>query len=194
MRRAGVRGGHVVLPLLQAAVVEPGWTDDTTFLAGYGVAQALPGPLFTFAACLGALVDPVPRGTIHAGVALVGIFVPGLPILVGALPFWETLRARPAAQAALRGGNAAVVGILSAALYNPVWVSAVVSPYNFAIVAAGFTLTDGLENAANRRGYIRCTACNSPVAATDSCRKKRYRTSLRTALAKINEAWFDGAI
>ncbi|WP_307087802.1 chromate efflux transporter [Sphingomonas faeni] len=133
-------GGHVVLPLLQAAVVEPGWTDDTTFLAGYGVAQALPGPLFTFAAYLGALVAPIPRGMIGAGVALVGIFLPGLLILVGALPFWETLRARPAAQAALHGVNAAVVGILGAALYNPVWVSAVVSPYDFAIVAASFIL------------------------------------------------------
>lgn len=129
-----------MLPLLQAAVVELGWIDDATFLAGYGVAQALPGPLFTFAAYLGGLVAPVPRGMIGAGVALVAIFVPDLLILVGALPFWETLRSRPAAQAALRGVNAAVVGILGAALHNPVWVSAVVSPYDFAIVAAGFIL------------------------------------------------------
>jgi chromate transporter len=133
-------GGHVVLPLLQAAIVEPGWTDDATFLAGYGVAQALPGPLFSFAAYLGALVVSVPGGMIGAGVALVGIFLPGLLILVGALPFWEALRARPAAKAALHGVNAAVVGILGAALYNPVWVSAVISPYDFAIAAAGFIL------------------------------------------------------
>ncbi len=133
-------GGHVVLPLLQAAVVEPGWTDDATFLAGYGVAQAVPGPLFTFAAYLGAVVAPVPRGIWGAAVALVAIFFPGLLILLGALPFWDALRARPAAQAALRGVNAAVVGILAAALYNPVWVSAVVSPYDFAIAAAGFVL------------------------------------------------------
>jgi len=133
-------GGHVVLPLLQAAIVEPGWTDDATFLAGYGLAQALPGPLFSFAAYLGALVVSVPGGMIGAGVALVGIFLPGLLILVGALPFWEALRARPAARAALHGVNAAVVGILGAALYNPVWVSAVISPYDFAIAAAGFIL------------------------------------------------------
>ncbi|MCK8458423.1 chromate efflux transporter [Sphingomonas faeni] len=133
-------GGHVVLPLLQAAVVEPGWTDDATFLAGYGVAQAVPGPLFTFAAYLGAVIAPVPRGILGAAVALVAIFLPGLLILIGALPFWDALRARPAAQAALRGVNAAVVGILAAALYNPVWVSAVVGPYDFAIAAAGFGL------------------------------------------------------
>jgi len=133
-------GGHVVLPLLQTAIVEPGWTDDATFLAGYGLAQALPGPLFSFAAYLGALVVSVPGGMIGAGVALVGIFLPGLLILVGALPFWEALRARPAAKAALHGVNAAVVGILGAALYNPVWVSAVISPYDFAIAVAGFIL------------------------------------------------------
>ena len=133
-------GGHVVLPLLQAAVVAPGWTDDATFLAGYGVAQAMPGPLFTFAAYLGAVVAPVPRGILGAAVALVAIFLPGLLILLGALPFWDALRARPAAQAALRGVNAAVVGVLAAALYDPVWISAVVSPYDFAIAAVGFVL------------------------------------------------------
>lgn len=133
-------GGHVVLPLLQTAIVEPSWTDDATFLAGYGVAQALPGPLFAFAAYLGALVVSVPGGMIGAGIALIGIFLPGLLILVGALPYWEALRARPAARAALHGVNAAVVGILGAALYNPVWVSAVISPYDFAIAAAGFIL------------------------------------------------------
>lgn len=133
-------GGHVVLPLLQTAVVDPGWTNEATFLAGYGVAQAVPGPLFTFAAYLGAVVGPAPHGLTGATLALVGIFVPGLLILVGALPFWDALRARPAAQAALRGVNAAVVGILAAALYNPVWVTAVLTPYDFAIVAIGFIL------------------------------------------------------
>lgn len=133
-------GGHVVLPLLQAAVVEPGWTSDATFLAGYGVAQAVPGPLFTFAAYLGAVVGGAPRGLLGGGVALVGIFLPGLLILVGALPFWNALRTRPSPQAALRGVNAAVVGVLGAALYDPVWIGAVVSPFDFVVAAAGFIL------------------------------------------------------
>lgn len=133
-------GGHVVLPLLQTAVVEPGWTDDATFLAGYGVAQAVPGPLFTFAAYLGAVVHPAPQGIVGAGVALAGIFLPGMLILMGVLPFWDALRGRPLAQAALRGVNAAVVGILGAALYDPVWASAVLGPYDFAVVALGFAL------------------------------------------------------
>lgn len=133
-------GGHVVLPLLQTAVVGPGWTNDATFLVGYGVAQAVPGPLFSFAAYLGAVVAPAPHGVAGAAVALAAIFLPGLLILVGALPFWDALRARPAAQAALRGVNAAVVGILAAALYNPVWISAVLTPYDFAVAAIGFTL------------------------------------------------------
>lgn len=133
-------GGHVVLPLLQTAVVEPDWTNDATFLAGYGVAQAVPGPLFTFAAYLGAVVGPAPRGIVGAGVALAGVFLPGMLILIGVLPFWDALRGRSMAQAALRGVNAAVVGILGAALYDPVWVSAVQGPYDFAVAAAGFVL------------------------------------------------------
>jgi len=121
-------------------VVEPDWTNDATFLAGYGVAQAVPGPLFTFAAYLGAVVGPAPRGIVGAGVALAGVFLPGMLILIGVLPFWDALRGRSMAQAALRGVNAAVVGILGAALYDPVWVSAVQGPYDFAVAAAGFVL------------------------------------------------------
>ena len=133
-------GGHVVLPLLQSAVVGPGWTSDAAFLAGYGAAQAVPGPLFSFAAYLGAVVGPAPNGVAGAVVALAGIFLPGFLILIGALPFWDTLRGRPAVQAGLRGVNAAVVGILAAALYNPVWVSAVLNPYDFAAAVIGFIL------------------------------------------------------
>jgi len=133
-------GGHVVLPLLQDAVVAPGWVTDGTFLTGYGAAQAVPGPLFTFAAYLGAVAGPVPGGIWGAMIALVGIFVPGILALLGALPFWHTLRAHPAAQAAMHGTNAAVVGLLGAALYNPVWTSAVHTPAEFAVAATGFVL------------------------------------------------------
>jgi chromate transporter len=128
-------GGHVVLPLLQAAVVAPGWVSGGAFMAGYGAAQAVPGPLFTFAAYLGAIAGHSVAG---AAVALVGVFLPGLLLVYGCLPFWDRLRTRPAAQAAMRGANAAVVGILAAALYNPVWVSAVFAPADFALALAGF--------------------------------------------------------
>ena len=130
-------GGHVVLPLLQAEVVAPGWASHDEFLVGYGAVQAAPGPLFTFAAFLGAVVGPQPNGPAGAAIALVGVFLPGFLILLAALPFWDALRLKPAAQAALRGANAAVVGILAAALYDPVWTSAVLSPVDFAIAAAG---------------------------------------------------------
>ncbi len=133
-------GGHVVLPLLRQAVVAPGWVDDNAFLAGYGAAQALPGPLFTFAAYLGAVAHLPPGGVPGAIVALLGIFVPGILILLGMLPFWEALRRRPWAQALMRGVNAAVVGVLGAALYSLVWVSAVQGPADFAIAAVGFVL------------------------------------------------------
>ncbi len=131
-------GGHVVLPLLRDAVVAPGWVSDSSFLAGYGAAQAVPGPLFTFAAYLGAVAGAPPAGVAGALVALVAIFLPGMLALTGALPFWRGLRALAAAQAAMRGVNAAVVGLLGAALYNPVWTSAVREPADFAIAAAGF--------------------------------------------------------
>jgi chromate transporter len=133
-------GGHVVLPLLRQAVVAPGWMDDNTFLAGYGAAQALPGPLFTFSAYLGAVAHLPPAGVPGAIIALLGIFVPGILILLGMLPFWEALRRRPWAQALMRGVNAAVVGVLGAALYSLVWVSAVQRPADFAIAAVGFVL------------------------------------------------------
>jgi chromate transporter len=133
-------GGHVVLPLLQAEVVTPGWMTNEVFLAGYGVAQAVPGPLFTFAAYLGAVMGPAPNGLTGAAIALVGVFLPGLLLVYGMLPFWDALRLRPTAQAAMRGANAAVVGILGAALYSPVWTSAVLAPSDFALALAGFLL------------------------------------------------------
>jgi chromate transporter len=133
-------GGHVVLPLLQAQVVTPGWVSNEAFLAGYGLAQAVPGPLFTFAAYLGAVMGPPPNGVAGALIALIAIFLPGLLLVYGMLPFWEAMRTRPAAQAAMRGTNAAVVGILAAALYNPVWTSAVLTPRDFALALAGFLL------------------------------------------------------
>jgi chromate transporter len=133
-------GGHVVLPLLQAEVVPPGWVSNADFLAGYGLAQAVPGPLFTFAAYLGAVMAPAPNELAGAAIALVALFLPGLLLVSGMLPFWDALRRRPAAQAAMRGANAAVVGILGAALYSPVWTSAVLGPRDFALALAGFLL------------------------------------------------------
>lgn len=133
-------GGHVVLPLLRDAVVAPGWVSLNGFLAGYGAAQAVPGPLFTFSAYLGTVATMGPGGVGGAIIALLAIFVPGMLCLMGTLPFWHGLRARPAAQAAMRGTNAAVVGLLGAALYNPVWTSAVHTPADFAIAAVAFVL------------------------------------------------------
>jgi chromate transporter len=133
-------GGHVVLPLLRDAVVGPGWVSDATFLAGYGAAQAVPGPLFTFAAYLGAVVGPAPNGVAGAALGLVAIFLPGALILVGTLPFWDMFRLRPDAQAVMRGVNAAVVGLLGAALYNPVWTGSVKTPGDFGIALLGFVL------------------------------------------------------
>jgi chromate transporter len=133
-------GGHVVLPLLRQAFVGPGWISDDTFLAGYGAAQAVPGPLFTFAAYLGAVVKPSPHGVAGAVLGLIGIFLPGILILLGTLPFWETFRKRAGAQAVMRGINAAVVGLLGAALYNPVWTSSVKTPGDFGVALVGFVL------------------------------------------------------
>jgi chromate transporter len=133
-------GGHVVLPLLQSEVVPPGWVTNEEFVAGYGAAQAVPGPLFTFAAYLGAVRGPWPNGLPGATIALVAIFLPSFLLIVGTLPFWDTLRARADFQGALRGINAAVVGLLLAALYQPVWTSAIRGPRDFALALAAFGL------------------------------------------------------
>ncbi|OCJ11088.1 chromate transporter [Rhizobium sp. AC27/96] len=133
-------GGHVVLPLLQAEVVNTGWVSADAFVAGYGAAQAVPGPLFSFTAYLGAVTGPAPHGWAGAAIALVAIFLPGLLLLIGTLPFWDDVRRYPLAQAAMRGASAAVVGILAAALYNPVWTSAILRPYDFAAALVGFVL------------------------------------------------------
>ena len=133
-------GGHVVLPLLQASVVPPGWVSNDSFLAGYGAAQAVPGPLFTFAAYLGAVMGPQPNGWAGAALCLVAMFLPAFFLTLGALPFWDDLRRRPGAQSALRGVNAAVVGLLLAALYNPVWTAGITGPYDFALAVAAFLL------------------------------------------------------
>ncbi len=133
-------GGHVVLPLLQAEVVPPGWVSNDAFLAGYGAAQAVPGPLFTFAAYLGAVMGPFPNGWLGALVCLLAVFAPSFLLVVGALPFWEALRRRPDAQAALRGVNAAVVGLLAAAFYNPVWTAGILNATDYAIALAVFVL------------------------------------------------------
>jgi chromate transporter len=133
-------GGHVVLPLLREAFVTPGWVSNDAFLAGYGAAQAVPGPLFTFAAYLGAVASPPPHGLAGPAIGLIAIFLPGILILTGMLPFWETFRKRPGAQAMMRGVNASVVGLLGAALYNPVWTSSVKTPGDFAIALVGFVL------------------------------------------------------
>ncbi|MQA00728.1 MAG: chromate efflux transporter [Dehalococcoidia bacterium] len=132
-------GGHVVLPLIQAEVV-PEWVSREDFIAGYGAAQAVPGPLFTFAAYLGAVSGPAPNGWLGAGIALVAIFAPSFLLVAGTLPLWDVLRRRGAFQAALRGINAAVVGILAAALYDPVFTSAVFEPKDFALALAAFGL------------------------------------------------------
>jgi chromate transporter len=118
-------GGHVVLPLLQASVVPTGWVNNDAFLAGYGAAQAVPGPLFTFAAFLGASMQSDPSGWAGGLLALAAIFAPAFLLVVGALPFWERLRAQPRVRAALMGINAAVVGLLLAALWNPVITSGI---------------------------------------------------------------------
>lgn len=133
-------GGHVVLPLLKQAVVDPGWVTNDTFLAGYGAAQAVPGPMFTLSAFLGERLQGGYGGMLGAVVSLLAIFLPGLLMVSGSLPFWRALAARDQAARMLAGVNAAVVGLLAAALYNPVWVSAVRDAEDFAIALIAFAL------------------------------------------------------
>jgi chromate transporter len=133
-------GGHVVLPLLRDTVVKPGWISESRFLAGYGAAQAVPGPLFTVSAYLGAALNAPPNGFAGAALALIAIFLPGILVLMGALPFWHDLRSQIATQAALRGINAAVVGILAAALYDPLWKISISNWHDIVLAAAGFLL------------------------------------------------------
>jgi len=133
-------GGHVVLPLLRTAFVSPGWVSDDVFLSGYGAAQAVPGPLFTFAAFLGAVARTTPHGLIGALLGLIGIFLPGMLVLLAALPFWDSLRQRSLARALLAGVNAAVVGLLGAALYSLAWKSSVATLWDFGLVLLGFVL------------------------------------------------------
>ncbi len=133
-------GGHVVLPLLQGAVVTPGWVGQNVFLAGYGATQAMPGPIFTFAAFLGAVEGPSPNGWVGAIVATVSIFASSFLLVGGLLPFWDRLRHRLGVQATMRGVNAAVVGVLLAALYNPIWTGSVHGPIDFSIVLVAFLL------------------------------------------------------
>ena len=132
-------GGHVMLPLLEAEVVQTGWVTADEFLAGYGAAQAIPGPLFTFAAYLGAVMGPS-APIIWALLAMLAIFLPGMLILLAVLPHWNNFRRWHRAQALMRGANAAVVGILGAALYQPVFTSAIVGPGEFALGLTGFML------------------------------------------------------
>jgi len=131
-------GGHVVLPLLEGSVVAPGWVDAETFLAGYGAAQAVPGPLFTFAAFLGAAAEPAPNGLAGAAIGLAGIFLPGLLLVAGMLPWWQAFRGWAPARAVLAGVNSAVVGVLASALYDPVFTAGVRDPLDFALAAAAF--------------------------------------------------------
>jgi len=133
-------GGHVVLPLLETATVAKGWLSEQAFLAGYGAAQAVPGPLFTFAAYLGAELNVSPNGILGACLALASIFLPGLLLVTGILPFWARLRERQFVRAALAGVNASVVGVLGAALYKPVWVSTILRPLDLAVALAAFVL------------------------------------------------------
>ena len=133
-------GGHVVLPLLQTQVVSRGWVDDGTFVAGYGLVQAMPGPLFSFAAFLGTAAKQPPNGWEGAAICLAGIYLSPLLLMAGAIPIWEMVRRTRSAQAALRGANAAVTGILLAALFNPLWLTAIHSAMDLAMAISAFAL------------------------------------------------------
>jgi chromate transporter len=133
-------GGHVVLPLLQAEVVPAGWVSNDAFLAGYGAVQAVPGPLFTFAAYLGAISTQSPNGWIGAAIATIAIFLPAFLLIVATAPFWEQLRRYTAVRRAMLGINAAVVGLLLAAFYNPVFTGAIKNTLDFYLAASAFLL------------------------------------------------------
>jgi chromate transporter len=133
-------GGHVVLPLLKAEVVNPGWVNQDIFLAGYGAAQAVPGPLFTFAAYLGAAMNTAPSGWFGGLLCLLAIFLPSFLLVTGILPFWEDLRKNPRIRKALVGVNAAVVGLLLSAFYDPVWTSGILSVSDFVLALLAFGL------------------------------------------------------
>ena len=133
-------GGHVVLPLLENAIVSRGWVDQQSFLSGYGAAQAIPGPLFTFAAYLGAEIQPAANHVAFSALALAAIFLPGLLLIIAVVPFWNSLRRRSQVQSALRGVNAAVVGVLISAFIRPVCSSALHSPFDLAVAAGAFAL------------------------------------------------------
>lgn len=133
-------GGHVILPLLQSTVVSPGWVTSPDFLSGYGAAQAVPGPLFSLSAYLGTVSIPEPNGWLGALICLVGIYTPSFLLLTGAVPFWDAVKRHVHAQHALAGINAAVVGVLLAVLYDPIWISTVASTRHFILVLAAFTL------------------------------------------------------
>jgi chromate transporter len=133
-------GGHVVLPLLEDSVVARGWVSQQSFLAGYGAAQALPGPLFTFAAYLGAEVRPSPSPLFYGLLGLIGLFAPGMLAMAAVLPFWSALRRNRYVQASLKGVNASVVGVLIAALFQPLWTSTILTPGDFWIALLAFAL------------------------------------------------------
>ena len=133
-------GGHVVLALLKAEVLPTGWVPEDVFLAGYGAAQAVPGPLFTFSAYLGTVMDTPPSGWAGGLICLAAIFVPSFLLVIGTLPYWNALRRLESARRAMLGVNAAVVGLLLAALYDPVWTSGVLSARDFVLALAAFAL------------------------------------------------------
>jgi chromate transporter len=133
-------GGHVVLPMLRAEVVPSGWLTDGEFLAGYGVAQAVPGPLFTFAAYLGTVAKGDPSGWVGGLLTLAAIFLPAFLLAFGSLPFWNVLRLKPSIRSTMNGINATVVGVLLAALYDPIFTGAVRSPADFGLALAAFGL------------------------------------------------------
>lgn len=138
-------GGHVVLPLLQAEIVQNGWVTNDLFMAGYGLANAVPGPLFSFAAYLGAVSNSQPNGWTGAIISLIAVFLPSFLLILGALPFWENIRRLPKVRESISGVNAAVVGLLLAAFYHPVWTSAIFSIKDLLLAAVGFLLLEFLK-------------------------------------------------